>query len=341
MDSLMTPAPHYVPSRLYNVFPHPAQDASEKRRYVTMLTSSPIVGQQKRPVMNAAGFNIYGLTFDPYDYNPLPSRVLATGAAANFPSVSNLVGDIFNAPVLVPTTQIDAAQIVPHRNAPATGYPARAALGGAYVARWVWGKERGTSAGTGRGGFEEEVRRLLSKRWASSGGIPLRTSINTPPAGSKPGSGASTPYGHGGRSGLGANILIEVDEEDADDITAPNGSSLYGLGMGFDDVLDGNGRLRTYTGSTVGTTMSGTTLETSLTAYTTPDLGSGSPNPGDAAVAPGTTTLVPVTALPTSEAELQLGLAKVAEPDVDAFMSYASIVPEYCRLEGMLVKSIV
>ena len=43
----------------------------------------------------------------------------------------------------------------------------------------------------------------------------------------------------------------------------------------------------------------------------------------------------------TTEAELQLGLAKVADPDVDAFMSYAAIVPEYCRLEGLLVKNLV
>src|SRR5260221_1397110 len=37
-----------------------------------------------------------GLPFDPYDHTPLPSRILATGAAANFPSVANLVGDMFN-----------------------------------------------------------------------------------------------------------------------------------------------------------------------------------------------------------------------------------------------------
>ena len=38
---------------------------------------------------------------------------------------------------------------------------------------------------------------------------------------------------------------------------------------------------------------------------------------------------------------MQLGLAKVAEPDVDAFMAYAALVPEYCRLEGLLIKAIV
>lgn len=312
-------------------------------------TPSPIAQQQKRPANTA---NNMGLPFDPYDYNPLPSRVLATGAATNFPSIANLVGDIFNAPVLVPTTQIDAAQVVPHRNAPATGYPARAALGGAYVARWVWGKERGTPAGTGRGGFEEEIRRLLSKRWTATGGALLRTNVNATAAGSVPGSGTSTPYGHGPRSGLGSNVLVEVDEEEVEveeieRLGAHNSANaLYGLGPGFGDVLDSAGRLRTFTSSTASTAMSGSTLDAPSTAFTTPEIGSsGSPNPANPTGAepqPVTTTaLVPVTALQTSDAELQLGLAKVAEPDVDAFMSYAAIVPEYCRLEGLLVKAIV
>ncbi|CAL1702910.1 unnamed protein product [Somion occarium] len=465
MDVLMTPAPHFLPTRLFHIFPHPAQDSSEKRRYVAMLTSrnadvpralvrdmytkswsafdrlvaivppggsiglddklfsfwllqsdshplghvkgifrfetgvkvnefrdlranprcllesqilsfrarwsrmiatgvlgpnagrsrnasttpSPISNQAKRPSSTAHNM---GLPFDPYDYNPLPSRVLATGAAANFPSIANLVGDIFNAPALVPTTQIDAAQIVPHRNAPPPGFPARATLGGAYVARWVWGKEKGTSAGTGRGGFEEEVRRLLAKRWATAGGAPLRTNINAPGITSKTasaaGSGTSTPYG--GRSGLGANVLVEVDEEEVEELDSIRQTN-YGLGIGnaFGDGLSGASRLRTITGSTMDSVLSGSTLgDTPSTAFTTPDLGSmTSPNPagtGDTSTATppqSTTTLTPVTAMLTSDAELQMGLAKVADPDVDAFMSYAAIVPEYCRLEGMLVKGLV
>jgi len=39
MDVMLTPAQHYIPTRLYNLFPHPAQDPSEKRRYIAMLTS--------------------------------------------------------------------------------------------------------------------------------------------------------------------------------------------------------------------------------------------------------------------------------------------------------------
>lgn len=155
-----------------------------------------------------------GLAFDPYDPTPLPQRVLATGAAANFPSVANLVCDVFNSAVFVPTTQVASAQVVPHRNAPAAGYPSRAALGGAYVARWVWGKEWGPPGGFG---FEEEVRRLLGKRWVGSGGVALRTHVNggAVPTGSVSGSGASTPFGSVGvRSGLGDSVLLEEEEDE-------------------------------------------------------------------------------------------------------------------------------
>jgi xylulokinase len=55
----------------------------------------------------------------------------------------------------------------------------------------------------------------------------------------------------------------------------------------------------------------------------------------------GVTPLTPVSALPTGDAEAQLGWVKVADPDLDAFMVYGAIVPEYVRLEGLLVKSIV
>lgn len=43
MDTLLTPAQHYLPTRLYSLFPHPAQDACEKRRYIAMLTSRYVI----------------------------------------------------------------------------------------------------------------------------------------------------------------------------------------------------------------------------------------------------------------------------------------------------------
>ena len=272
-----------------------------------------------------------GLSFDPYDSSSLPARILATGAAINFPAVASLVSELFNAPVLVPTTQLDSAQITPHRNAPAKGYPGRAALGGSYVARWVWGKERGM----GRGSFEEEVRRLLAKRWVTSGCTPIRTHIG----GETPvGSGANTPYGTR-RTGFGAAVL-EEEEEDALEEAERLGGDAFGEG----ELV---ARLRTATGSSTATTTTGTSTSSGgglpSTTFTTPDLGTASTGPASETAATGgsSATLVPVTALPTSEAETQVGLAKVAEPDVDAFMAYAAIVPEYCRLEGMLVKALV
>src|SRR6267142_189647 len=51
MDFLLTSAPHYLPSRLYNVYPHPAQDPSEKRKYISMLTSRYVVDPFRRLVL--------------------------------------------------------------------------------------------------------------------------------------------------------------------------------------------------------------------------------------------------------------------------------------------------
>jgi xylulokinase len=188
----------------------------------------------------------------------------------------------------------------------------------------------------GRGSFEEEVRRLLAKRWVTSGGTPMRTHIG----GETPaGSGANTPYG-ARRSGFGGAVL-EEEEEDALEEMERLGGDAFGEG-------ELAARLRTVTGSSTATTTTGTTTTTSSggalpsSTFTTPDLGATSTGPAGEATATGSTAaLMPVTALPTSEAETQVGLAKVAEPDVDAFMAYAAIVPEYCRLEGMLVKALV
>jgi len=287
-----------------------------------------------------------GLSFDPYDYSTLPTRILVTGAAANFPSVANLAGDVFNAPVFMPNTQVDSAQVVPHRNAPASGFPGRASLGGAYFARWIWGKERnstvgGSSAGRGLGGFEEEIRRLHGKRWVASGGTPLRTNVNAPGnGGSGANSGTSTPYGH--RSGLGSTVFVEEEEEEVEEMERASSmlnSSVFAGGFADRDLGRDISRMRTLTSSTLDTVTSGVSIGASSTAFTTPDLNTGTGSPG--AVAPQTTALTPVTAMPTSDAEAQIGLAKVAEADVDAFMTYAAIVPEYCRLEGMLCKSLV
>lgn len=196
----------------------------------------------------------------------------------------------------------------------------------------------------------------MSKRWTAAGGTPAKTNINPPVAGSKAGSaagsGTSTPYGP--RPGLVSTVLVEVDEEemDVDEMEKVGVSGGYGLGLagsGFAEDRLGDARIRSFTESTVSTQMSGSALgETPSTAFTTPDMTnspfgttSGTETNGSAAAPSTPAALQPVTAMPTSEAETQMGLAKVAEPDVDAFMSYAAIVPEFCRLESMLVKALV
>ena len=329
-----------------------------------------------------------GLSFDPYDYTSLPHRILVTGAAANFPSVANLVGDIFNAPVYMPNTQIDSAQVVPHRNAPAVGFPSRGALGGAYYARWIWGKERhhsgtgtgsgsGSGSGTGRGlgGFEEEIRRLHGKRWVASGSTLLRTNVGGMggAGGSGANSGTSTPYA--GRSGLGSTVFVEEEEDEMEEMERTGGGAMgsgtgLGIGSGAGNTVGGLlmapasvfaggfadrdlGRMRTLTGVSSDASASGPSLSST---YKVGDVaaaaggsspsggvnaGAGASGSGTGGASTSTATLTPVTALPTSDSEAQIGLAKIAEADVDAFMTYAAIVPEYCRLEGMLCKSLV
>ncbi|KAF7290824.1 hypothetical protein MIND_01323600 [Mycena indigotica] len=443
MDVLMAPAQHYLPTRLYNLYPHPAQDPTEKRRYIAVVTnrnadvpralvrdmytkswsafdrlvaivppggsiglddklfafwflqgdahpfahvkgiyrfetgikvtefrdlranprcllesqilslrvkyakmlSTGVLARGPPPPLSVhaarrSGAGALGLSFDPYDVTPLPGRILASGAAANFPSVSNLVCDVFNSPVFVPTTQIASAQTSPHRNAPAAGCPSRAALGAAYVARWVWGREWvGTGPNANAVGFEEEVRRVLGKRWTSSGGTPLRAtmaSAHTPTP-----SGTSTPFTRPPHV-RAPNALLEEeeDEENAREMAERMGITLAEYQLR-------NGALSSITPSTSGSSMASVS-----TAFTSPDLAAGTSgmlSPGiigaNGTAAAGTPTtptpLTPVSALPTGEAESQVGLAKVAEPDADAFLAYAAIVPEYCRLEGMLVKGIV
>ena len=358
---------------------------------LSLPSSSSSIPSNPSNLSNASTFNsratTLGLSFDPYDYTPLPHRILVTGAAANFPSVANLVGDIFNAPVFMPNTQIDSAQVVPHRNAPAAGFASRGALGGAYYARWIWGKERhhhsgtavgsgsgvgggaGSGAGRGLGGFEEEIRRLHGKRWVASGSTLLRTSAGG--AGgigvSGVNSGTSTPYA--GRSGLGSTVFAEEEEDEMEEMERNSGGSALGGGIGSGTGNTGGGllmapasvfaggfadrdlgRMRMLTGASSDISTPGPSLSSSTYATGDASVGAGGSSPsggvGAGAVPSGsggtsTTTLTPVTALPTSDSEAQIGLAKVAEADVDAFMTYAAIVPEYCRLEGMLCKSLV
>ncbi|KAF4622361.1 hypothetical protein D9613_009518 [Agrocybe pediades] len=520
MDTLLTPATQFIPTRLYNLLPHPAQDPNEKRKYVAVLScrnadvpralvrdmytkswsafdrlvaivppggsiglddklfsfwhlqpdsypyarvkgiyrfetgvkvnefrdlranprcllesqilsfrvkwarmiATGVLGYPRKSSSGVSpgslALSSLGLSFNPYDPTTLPARILATGAATNFPSMANLVGDIFNAPVYVPLTQIDSAQVVPHRNAPAQGYPSRSSLGAAYLARWVWSREWGASP---VGSFEDEMKRVLGKRWLATGGMLLKSNINgvasalggntTSVAGvsatsSGANSGTSTPYGtHSRSSGLSSSMFSEAEEDE--EIERERNGRLLAAGLGPQTpppgVIGGglydhqqqqqHARMRSPTADTLSTSSTpGSSLLAPSSAFTTPDLSLGtsgmgmmvghamsSSSPlsrsngnghgnghgngngvgasllspsisagagvGATGTGAGTPTtpapLTPVVALPTGDAEAQIGLGKVAEPDVDAFMSYAAIVPEFSRLETMVVKGIV
>lgn len=267
-----------------------------------------------------------------------------------------------NAPIVIPTTQIDGAQIVPHRNSPAKGYPSRASMGGAYIARWVWGRERG---GIRVGGaFEDDIKKVFGKRWMMNGGVALKTSVNPPvssasastvstpgisgmtgsASASRGGSGTNTPFSHHPRSGLGSSIFMEEDEEDVDINIGPGIARMGTTSTMGNLVTQSNSLSNSFSNSSLALTgingQNPTTLM-SPDANVSPEPTGGSTN-ADGTTAPTSTPLTPVSAMSTtSDSDLQIGLAKVTEPDVDAFMGYAAIVPEYCRLEGMLVKGIV
>ncbi|KZT10291.1 uncharacterized protein LAESUDRAFT_747686 [Laetiporus sulphureus 93-53] len=249
----------------------------------TSPSPSPISRQPKCSTSNHG--TTVGLPFDSYDYSSLLSLIISTVATAIFPSIANLVGNVFNAPVLLPTTQIDGAQIMLQRNAPLQA-SLRVRRSKVHMSHDAFGETRRahcTPAETGRGEFEEGARRLLAKRWAATGGAPLRTNINGPSSESKStstsGSGTSMPYGNGARFALDPIILVEEEEEEIEEMekTGENGMrNSLGTGSGYGE--SDAGRMRALTSSTVGNAMTGSMPDGLSTAITTSDL-SGINNP--------------------------------------------------------------
>jgi len=163
---------------------------------------------------------------------------------------------------------------------------------------------------------------------------------------------------------LSNTVFVEEDEDEALEMErngrgramGPPSPGIIGSGGLFGNPGFGD-RLRSQTGTTIDSLSSGVSSSgpTPSSVLTTPDLGlhfgvmSGSSSElaagANGGTGPGTPTtsnpLTPVVALATADTEAQLGFAKVAEADVDAFMTYAAILPEFSRLETMVVKGIV
>ncbi|KAG8905000.1 hypothetical protein FRB99_000873 [Tulasnella sp. 403] len=475
-DTLMVPATHYVPNKLYTLYPHPAQDPSEPRRYIAMITNrnadaaramvrdmytkswsafdrlisvippggsiglddklfsfwilhneapstyamrkgvyrievghrvnefrdlranprcllesqvlsfrvqfarlmstplfatkNPRSSKKKLISMSLLAYRM-GAAFDPYDKDLCPSKIIAIGSAANFPSVVAMIGDIFNSPVYVPTgTPLLSpnspspkklehspggvnSSTSPVPAGPNTPAPARlnAALGSAFTARWAW--RRATKPDERFASFEDEVKALLRKKWLQTTVAGLHGAQISP--------STSIGYPQPKRSGLSAAVFTPEDDESATpthlSLTPPHPATLtppglIGLGLGVNGSLSADGTLtpvggtstitRTRTPTTSSQTTNSTVLSqlsittlSSMTSGTTAHTSPGATSPHSVS----TPINICVSALPsTTEEDLQAGLCKVAEADWDSFMTYASIVPEFCRVEGMLVK---
>jgi xylulokinase len=174
------------------------------------------------------------------------------------------------------------------------------------------------------------------------------SAVSTPAIGGLPtggssrgGSGSSTPYSHHPRSGLGTTVVVEEDEEEIDiDVATGRLRSLTTSAI-TGPLQTKNSSLNLLSNSALAASaLNGQNPAPFIgSELLSPDL----PNTlGGETSATTSAPLTPVTVMTsTSENDLQVGLGKVTDPDVDSFMTYAAIVPEYCRLESMLVKGIV
>lgn len=235
---------------------------------------------------------------------------------------------------------------------------ASAALGGAYLACWAYRRrarpdERFES-------FEDEIRSLLKgsaeiargERKAAGAGVYGHSH-----------SGTTTPLA---RSGLGIpSPLLEQEEDDREDTDSDDNDHV--LLPQQRTPVDENGLVKASSMTSLSSNtandfrmpQSASTLVASSPAaavsagYTgnltlNTAFGSTSP-PGTATPIPQSAAAVPtsqpatlsVAPLPSEDADIDVGLVKVSDSDIDSFMMYAALVPEYCRLEGMLVRALV
>ncbi|GAB1521962.1 hypothetical protein RhiTH_005061 [Rhizoctonia solani] len=281
-------------------------------RMTSLLTSTPT---PNRPTSLLA--TSLSTIFDPYTPSALPSRILALGAAAGFASVASITADVFGARVLVPRSVITRGAPVtplmtPTRGAGILGFPSGGGSGTSTPGLVVPGQQPQSQQ---QQQPAPDTRAALGAaylaRWSVlSTGTDFEDDVRTVIRKRAKLSGAlglGVPVGTYGRSGLGASVLVEEDEEEKED-------------------ENGDMHERTNTNSTTATSLS---LHLSLPPQQPPNAA----NP--------TTTSASVHALPTDESDALLGLAKVAEGDMDAFSAYAALIPEWCRLEGMLVRGVV
>jgi xylulokinase len=178
---------------------------------------------------------------------------------------------------------------------------------------------------------------LMTKKWTVAGNGPATSgSGNRSRSLSAPGPNPGANFG--AKSALASTSLVEEEEDEegfgqySGSITPPRSSK---------SLLSGSTSVGSMSGSSSGNAL----LSHNASPHLAPDGVNGSTN-GAAVGGPGGTAsghapMAPIQPLPTDDADTQMGLVKVAEADHDTFLTYAAIVPEFCRLERMLVKGLV
>ncbi|EJT98275.1 hypothetical protein DACRYDRAFT_24727 [Dacryopinax primogenitus] len=319
--------------------------------------------------------------FDVYDPIPLPRRMIINGTTANYPAMAQLISDIFHSIIFVssPTTA-PGQPAFPFPDDMPKPELSRSALGSAYLARYAWRRLMRLEETARYATYGDEVRALLKRKAESilfrerereweRARDKEREGLVAKGVLKKPGSSF---YSHPG-SRLSTTMLAtvdtveEVDETEEDDLsTEPSppmtsyqqppsafgrSSSLLMTPKTSPELAEPITRTRTLTGgsnTSIGSyaslastpsAISHTSSPASLASLTTPGL---MPPFGESPSASGSPAAMPeVVGLQTDEADVLLGLRKLADSDIDAFMGYAAIVPEFLRLERMLAMGTV
>jgi len=256
---------------------------------------------------------------------------------------------VFNASVFVPHTTMEEAgapingpsgsgagnRSPSSHSVHLTNIPSRPALGAAYLARWI---RKG-----GEKDFESEVKDLLLETIKRRSPTGRGRSPRPGPGGMGNGSSAGI-LGLGAlgrpavRSGLSAFMIHSDDEDDITPLPYESRLSNGRLDERDEDIVLLGGGERMMTASS-----SGGSLRNSYLSPNAPSTAVTSPEPSYFAARDQNqlTHFTPITALEDLDNEGGGYLSKVAEPDIDAFMQYAALVPEYCRLEGLVVRGAV
>jgi xylulokinase len=179
----------------------------------------------------------------------------------------------------------------------------------------------------------------MTKKWTVAGNGPATSgsgnrsrSLSAP--GPNPGANFSA------KSALASTSLAEEEEEEdgfvqySGSVTPPRSSK---------SLLSGSTSVGSMSGSSSGNALLSTNVSPNLAldGIVNGTAVNGAAVGGAGGTGSGHPPMAPIQPLLTDDADTQMGLVKVAEADHDTFLTYAAIVPEFCRLDRMLVNGLV